>query len=380
MGGYRVTVLGTGFDATVKVRIGAFNASQVEVVNPTTLTCRVPPGNPGSSAVTVVNGAGQAASTTFTYRDPEPVPGGVAITAPSDGTVVAAGSTMTVSAIGSGGFAIAGALVSNAAFASGDDHDPGEGFSTSVTVPADAIGPLVIELVAKDANSNFKTAAPVTISVAAPGNVALVRVDAEKLTMLHATPTRQLRVFGIYSDGVTRELTHAPGILYEMDTQDPRKPNYPYNGTGVAVVDASGVVTAKTHGSTVCHVTYFARKIDVVVEVADIRPTVTLQKPGFISWPYQGPGITYDVVRGKLSGLRATGGNFSDPSIGLTCIKDNFANVTAADAANPPTGDGFFYLMRDSLTLSYEESPFWATGSQLGRRTTELNSAPVSCP
>jgi len=380
MGGYPVTVLGAGFDAATKVKIGAFNASRVEVVNATTLTCRLPPGTPGSTTVAVTNAAGQTASATFNYTAPGPVPGGVAITAPTDGAVVAAGSTIVVSAIGSGGFAIAGALVSSAGFASGDDHDPGEGFTTNVTLPADAIGPVVIEFVAKDANSNFKTAAPVTINVVTPGNVSLQRLDAERLTLLHASPTRPLRVFGTYSDGVRRELTHAPGILYEMDTQDPRKPNYPYNGTGVAVVDSAGVVTAKTHGTTVCHVTYFGRTIDVVVDVADIRPTVTLQRPGFISWPYQGSGITYDVVRGKLSGLRATAGNFSDPSVGLTCIKDNFANVTAADAANPPAGDGFFYLMRDSLALSYEESPFWATGSQIGRRTTELNAAPVGCP
>ena len=165
-----------------------------------------------------------------------------------------------------------------------------------------------------------------------------------------------------------------------MDTQDVRKPNYPYNGTGVAIVDAAGVITAKTRGTTVCHITYQTRQLDVVVEVAGIRPTITLQKPGFISWPFQGPGITYDLVRGKLSGLRATGGNFSDPLAGLTCLKDNFSNVTAADVANPQAGDGYFYLMRDSLVLSYEESPFWATRSQSGQRTAKINAAPGGCP
>ena len=380
MGGSLVTLLGSGFDATVKVNVGVFSASQVVVVNATTITCRMPPGNPGPTTVTAINGAGQTASTIFTYREPEPVPGGVTITAPTEGAAVAAGSTISVSAIGTDGFTIARALASNGAFASVDDRDPGEGFTTNVTVPADSIGPLVIELVAKDANSNFKTAAPVTITVVAPGNAALVRLDGEPLTMLYATATRQLRVFGIYSDNVRRELTHIPGILYEMDTQDPRKPSYPYNGTGVAVVDAAGMVTAKTHGTTVCHVTYLGHKIDVVVEVAEIRPTLTLQKPGFISWPYQGAGVTSDLVRGKLSGLRATGGNYADPSSAVSCVKDNFVNVTAADAANPSVGDGFFYLMKESWTLSYEESPFWATRSQMGQRTAEITAAPGGCP
>lgn len=380
MGGYPITILGTGFDATAKVRIGDFYASRVVVVNSTTITCSMMPGNPGPTTIAVINGAGQAASTTFTYVDPGPIPGGVAITTPSDGAVVAAGSTITVSAIGSAGFTIARALVSSRVFSSDDDQDAGVGFTASVTVPADFIGALAIELLAKDANSNFKTSVPVTITVVVPGDVTLVRLDAEKATMLYATPTRQLRIYGIYSDGVRREVTEAPGILYEMDTQDPRKPNYPYNGTGVAVVDATGWVTAKTYGSTVCHVTYDGRTIDVVVEVAGIRPTVTLQRPGFISWPYQGPGVTYDVVRGKLSGLRATGGNFADPSIGMSCIKDDFVNVTAADAVNPPAGDGFFYLMRESRMLSYEESPYWATRSQSGQRTVEINAASNTCP
>jgi hypothetical protein len=285
-----------------------------------------------------------------------------------------------VSATGWGGFSIARALVTSVGVSSNEDQDGGVGFAANFPVPADVIGPMTIELLAKDASGNFKSATPVTINVAAPSGLTLVRLDAEKSTLLYATPSLQLRIYGIYSDGVRRQVTHAPGIRYEMDTQDPRRPNYPYNGTGVAVVDSSGVVTAKTYGSTVCHVAYGGRKIDVVVEVADIRPTLTLQPPGFISWPYQGPGITYDVVRGKLSGLRANAGSFANPSTGLTCVKDNFANVTAADVSNPPTGDGFFYLMREGRTLSYDESPFWATRSQVGQRTTEINAAWGRCP
>jgi hypothetical protein len=379
-GGYAITILGSGFTADIKVKIGALYADEVVVVNGTTVTCRMMPGAPGETTVTVMNGASQTASATFTYTDPGPIPGSVEITAPTNGGVVTAGSTITVQAQGSGGFTIARALVSGSGFSSDDDQDAGAGFTTSVTIPADTLGALTIRLLANDANSNLKSAAPVTITVVPPGNVSLVRLDSEKTTLLYASPTRQLRVYGIYSDGIRREITHAAGILYEMDTQDPRKPAYPYNGTGVAVVDAAGVITAKTQGSTVCHVTYSGRTIDVVVEVAEIRPTMTLQKPGFISWPYQGPAVTYDVTRGKLSALRASGGNFADPSIGITCIKDNFTNVTAADAANPPLGDGFFYLMRESRTLSYEESPFWPTRSQVGQRTTEIMGAVGACP
>jgi hypothetical protein len=198
--------------------------------------------------------------------------------------------------------------------------------------------------------------------------------------MLNASPERQMHVFGIYSDGVRRELTKAQGIVYEIETADIRKSNYPYNGTGVAVVNASGVVTAKSQGSAVCHVTFAGHGVDVVIEVAEIRQTVTLQKPGFISWPYQGAGITYDVVRGKLSRLRATNGDFADPSVGLICLKNEFADITAGDVSNPAVGDGLFYLVRNSRTPDYEESPYWPTRSQAGQRTGKIAAAAGACP
>jgi hypothetical protein len=380
MGGYPISVLGSGFTADSKIKVGGFFARQVAVVNSTTLTCLMPPGNPGSSTIMVINPSGQTATTTFRFTDPGEVPGTAEITAPATGTVFAAGSTMTVSAIGTGGFRIARALVSGHGFVSDADEDAGDGFSTHVTLPPDSMGPITVHVLARDANGNVKIAFPVTITAVVPGNVTLLRLDAEHVTLLYASPTRQLHVFGIYSDGMRRELTHAPGVTFEMDTQDIRKPNYPYNGTGVAVVDASGLITAKTKGTTVCHIAYAGIAVDVVVEVAEIRPSVTLQKPGFISWPYQGPGITYDLIRGKLSALRATRGGFADPSIGMVCIKNDFANVTAADASNPSPGEGFFYLMRESRTLSYEESPFWPTRSQFAFRTEEINTASASCP
>jgi hypothetical protein len=380
MGGYTVTLLGAGFDTASKVKVGDFYATGVTVINGTTLTFRMVPGPPGPTTITVIDQAGRTATAPFAFVDPGEVSGGVTILAPADGAVVTSGSTIVVSAAGFGGYRIAGALVSSAAFASGDDQDPGDGFTAQVSIPSDVVGPLTIECLAKDAGGNLKLAEPVTVTVAVPGNVALVRLDAEPMTLQFATPQRQLHVHGVYTDGTRRDVTHGTGISYEMDTQDIRKPNYPYNGTGVAVVDQNGLVTAKTCGATVCHVTYNGLTADVVIEVAEVRPTLTLLRPGLISWPYQGPATTYDVIRGKLSALRATGGNYADPSIGTTCIKDNVAGVTAADLATPPTGDGYFYVMRESLARSYDEFPFWPTRSQVAVRTTQIAAAPNTCP
>ena len=380
LGGYDITILGSGFDATTKVKVGPFFAGGVHVLNAATLTCRMPPGRPGAATVIVVNGAGATASVSFTYTDPGPAPGSVRITAPADGAVVAAGSTLTIAATGAGGFTIDKATVLSPVFSATADQDPGPAFLASVVVPANVIGPIKIGILARDAIGNVQLSPTITIQSVMPGSVALSRLDAEAITLLHASPTGQLHVFGIYSDGVRREVTNQAGIVYEMDNQDPRKPNYPYNGTGVAVVDAAGVVTAKAKGKAICHVTFAGHGVDVVIDVAEIRETVTLQKPGSISWPYQGAGVTYDVVRGKLSGLRGTGGNFTDASVGLTCLKNDFATVTADDASSPAAGDGSFYLVRDSWTNNYEESPYWPTRSQSGQRTNKIAAAAGACP
>jgi hypothetical protein len=338
------------------------------------------PHAPGRTTITVTSQAGHSATTTFLYIDPGTVPGTVTITAPLEGALVAAGSTITVSATAQGGFAIAKALATSGPAASSDDNDPGTGFATNLAFDPNVIGPATIELLAKDAGGNIKSAQPVHVTVVVPGNVSLVRLEAEPVSLLYATPTRPLRVFGIYSDGIRRDVSHAPGIVFEMTPQDIRKPNYPFNGTGVAVIDAAGLVTAKTWGTTSCRVTLGGQAIDVVVEVAEIRPKLSLQRPGFISWPYQGPGIVYDLVRGKLSALRASGGNYSDPSIQLSCIKNDFTGVTAADPQNPTIGDGYFYLMRETRTRSYEDAPFWSTSSQVDLRSIELGGAAGACP
>jgi hypothetical protein len=380
LGGSTITILGWGFSVGAKVKFGDEYAHDVVVANPTTITCDVVPGAPGVTTLTVLDASGNAASIPFTYTDPGPPPGGVVIIAPADGEAVTAGSTITVRAEGTGALEIASAVAAGLCAAASVDVDPGAGFSSRLTIPGDAVGPYAIGLAARATTGHVVLADPVTVMVTAPGDVTLVRLDADRLTLMDFTPVKQLRLYGIYSDGKRREVTRARGATYEIDAADPRKPNFPYNGTGIATVSGTGAVTAISQGSTLCRVSFGGRKLDVVVEVAGIRPLLTLAKPGFLSWPYQGEGVTYDLVRGKLTALRAAGGSYADPSVGLICLKNDFVNVTAADVTNPPVGEGFFYLMRESRSRDYDESLAWVARSQVGRRTPQLDAAPGSCP
>ena len=76
LGGTEVTVSGSGFATTgiVAVRVGGTAASNVQVVDASTLTFSTPAANPGQAVVQVVNPDGQVATAdqVFTYQKPNP--------------------------------------------------------------------------------------------------------------------------------------------------------------------------------------------------------------------------------------------------------------------------------------------------------------------
>jgi hypothetical protein len=89
------------------------------------------------------------------------------------------------------------------------------------------------------------------------------------------------------------------------------------------------------------------------------------------------PGVTaYDVVRGTLSALRATDGNFTAST--AECLADNEPGTSLGYAGNPPAGDGFWFLVRgaDCGGGTYD-----STGAgQIDERTAEIDGAGAACP
>src|SRR5262249_1576348 len=157
----------------------------------------------------------------------------------------------------------------------------GPRFLTRITVPVAQVGALEVRVLARDTTGTVRLSAPITLEVGAPG-ATLLHLVADPLVLMNETPMLPLTVRGAYSDGIDRDLRE--GVLYEIDEPDPAVPSYPYNGSGIASVDDSGMVTAKARGSTLCHVTFGNVTTDVVVEVAEIRPVLRVWKPGFVSW------------------------------------------------------------------------------------------------
>jgi len=87
------------------------------------------------------------------------------------------------------------------------------------------------------------------------------------------------------------------------------------------------------------------------------------------------PGATgYDVVKGELSVLRSTGGDFF-PSI-TACLESSGTDSAASDAELPATDEGFFYLARSSPGGTYDS----ACPSQTTTRDANIQASALACP
>lgn len=386
VGGYEVTIQGVNFDPGGTLEVDGIPVSSAVIEpNGQIATYTAPSHNVGVVLAEIRNPDASSDSTTFAYQVPGDPPGGITIVSPAPGISVAGGTPLTIRAVASGAFTIAKAMASSEAFIEDTDLDPGPAFQATVTIPSDYLGALNVNVDAQDNQGNVVSAIPVTVNVTQPPGVEMLRIHGAKLTLLSMQPQRKLKIEGVFSDGINRDMSNVPGMVYEIDP--PNLPQFPYSGTAIATVDANGVVTAKTRGTTICHVTYGQYVTDVLINVDEIALTLRMRlQEGIpqIVWLYmtpQGVGVTYDIVRGSLSTLRVTGGNFTPAS--TKCVKNNFPNVTATEvdysSGIPAPGDGFFYLVRDSRVMNYDTLPHWPSSTQVGSRNAEINASGTAC-
>ncbi len=95
-----------------------------------------------------------------------------------------------------------------------------------------------------------------------------------------------------------------------------------------------------------------------------------------LTWSVTTNAQQYDVVRGVLSSL-VVAGNFT-ASLNA-CIAPNSLGLTVNDTQIPPTGDGYWYLVRAESPAgpgTYDE----ATGGQQGSRDAEIAASAQRCP
>ena len=85
----------------------------------------------------------------------------------------------------------------------------------------------------------------------------------------------------------------------------------------------------------------------------------------------------YDIVRGDLGTLIATGGDFT--AAVEACLGDNESGTSLPWTIDPDPGEGHFFLVRGAGQFG---SFTWNApgGAQVGDRDPEIAAAPATCP
>jgi hypothetical protein len=99
-----------------------------------------------------------------------------------------------------------------------------------------------------------------------------------------------------------------------------------------------------------------------------------------VGWGAQPGAASYDVVRGDLTALRDSGGNFALSSVTTQCLADDTAGTTAADAAIPAPDQGFWYLVRSTDGLGVAGTYDSGSSFQVDPRDDEVAASGNGCP
>jgi hypothetical protein len=210
-GGTAVTITGTNFAAGATVTFGSAAATNVAVVNATTITATTPAGSTGAVTVTVTNSNGLSGSLAgaFTYLAPPTVSsvspnngslaGGTAVTI--TGTNFAAGATVTFGSTAATNVAVVNATTIKATTppgsagavtvtvtVSGQSGSLAGGFTYVVTPTVSSVSPNSGSMAGGTAvtitGTNFAAGATVTFGSTAASNVAVVN----SMTITATTP------------------------------------------------------------------------------------------------------------------------------------------------------------------------------------------------
>jgi hypothetical protein len=85
----------------------------------------------------------------------------------------------------------------------------------------------------------------------------------------------------------------------------------------------------------------------------------------------------YDLIRGDLAALRASGGQFDQ--LALTCLQNDAGGSDLPHSENPPAGAGYWYLVRGDGGAEVRSYDSFAI-SQSGVRDAGIESSGGNCP
>ncbi len=118
------------------------------------------------------------------------------------------------------------------------------------------------------------------------------------------------------------------------------------------------------------------RMLGAVVPGKVAGVTVTRQSAQCqIAWNYRVDADSYDVVRGVLSLLRSSGGNFSSAT--TACLANDVTSTSVTDGAVAAAGDGIWWLVRATNVLATGSYDDVSGGTP---RDAEIGASGVACP
>lgn len=132
--------------------------------------------------------------------------GGIAVTSPPATTIVQPGQVIDVTVSGASGYVPVDVdIFSSWTF----ENAPASPFTGRFTVPPEAAGTVVFAALARNAAGTVASAAPLELQVAQSATLTRLAVDPPWLALRAPLQRFQLRITGVFSDSVERDLTRA---------------------------------------------------------------------------------------------------------------------------------------------------------------------------
>lgn len=161
---------------------------------------------------------------------------GLNITSPVSGTNVPAGASVSVTVAATNGFQPAKVLLIGPWGADLDETAP---FALTVNVPANWLGPLAVKAFGVDTNGIFAEAPEIVLNVNTTATLTNLALRPDTIYLFDYAQSKQVEVFGQFSDGVERKLT--PPLF---------APAYLIVDPAIASVTTNGLVQAQRLGTT----------------------------------------------------------------------------------------------------------------------------------
>ena len=164
--------------------------------------------------------------------------------------------------------------------------------------------------------------------------------------------------------------------------------NFAPTGAGVAIDPKTGIFSGRAWSENAGWITFSSAGPNPYRVTTGWRrappagaPHLTADKDGgsdvLLSWTALSGATSFDIVRGSLSALRSSNGNFQSAT--QACLADDTIATSFAASGTPSAGDGFWFLVRGGNCGGH--GTYDADGpTQIGLRDTEIAASGHDCP